>query len=102
MNYYRKPAIITFALMIVAIMMVITFCHGYNHSRSHLYTMTGYVVDITDDCIAIENTAGEIYEWETHESWVIGDIIAMSMDDMGTIDMTDDVILDMTLALAAD
>ena len=104
MNYYKKPMIISLVMMIVAIMMVVVFCHGFNHgvtaTRSSMYSMVGYIVEVNrdEDYSAIENTAGDIFLWESAEWWQIGDIVAMTMDDHGTLDVEDDEILDMTLA----
>lgn len=108
MNYYRRPMIITSVLMVVSIFLVICFSNGYSHgstmTRSQMYSMVGEVIEVnrSEDYIAIENTAGDIYRWTSAEWWQIGDIIAMTMDDMGTDDVTDDEILDMSLAWAAE
>ena len=108
MSYYRKPAMISFALMILAICMVVAYFNGFGHGvtaqQTNTYSMVGYVVDVdrSQDCISLENTTGDIYCWNSAEAWQINDIVAMTMNDMGTNDVTDDQILDMTLAWTAE
>lgn len=108
MNCYRKPMIISFALMVLALCMMVAYSNGYGHGaamkQSSTYAMAGYVVEVDEslDQIAIENTAGEIYIWGSAKWWQVNDIVAITMDSMGTSDITDDQILDISLVCAAE
>ena len=64
-------------------------------ATSHLYPMSGIVTEVNReaDTVAITTNDGNIWEFYGAEDWMIGDLCAMLMNDMGTAEITDDEIV---------
>ncbi len=59
------------------------------------YSMTAVVVYAENDIVTIENYLGDQFEFVVDDEfeWVVGDITSCLMDDCGTADITDDIIV---------
>jgi hypothetical protein len=75
-----------FLLGIIAGMMLAT---------SHLYPMSGIVtaIDREADFVTVETQNGHLWAFYGAEDWMEGDIVAMLMNDMGTAEIVDDMIV---------
>lgn len=64
-------------------------------ASADVYPMTAKVisVDYAEDVVLVQDYNGFIFAFEGCEDWFEGDGVSMVMDDNGTEDITDDVIL---------
>lgn len=67
-------------------------------SASNDYAMTCEVVEIDKDnnLVILVDANGFEWAWEGVEDWQVGDCAALMMNDNGTAEIFDDVILSMT------
>jgi len=68
---------------------------GLMLAQSHLYPMSGIVTEVNReaDFITVETQNGHMWEFYGAEDWCVGDIAALLMDDMGTLEVIDDMII---------
>ena len=68
---------------------------GLMLATSHLYAQAGIVtrVDHAQDIVEVTTQNGHMWEFYGAEDWMIGDLCAMMMNDMGTAEVTDDRIV---------
>lgn len=68
---------------------------GLMLATSHLYPMSGIVtrVDHAQDIVEVTTQNGHMWEFAPAEDWAEGDICAMLMNDMGTLEVIDDMII---------
>ena len=64
-------------------------------ATSHLYPMSGVVtaIDREADFVTVETQNGHMWEFYGAEDWMEGDVCALMMNDMGTAEVTDDMIV---------
>lgn len=76
------------ALILILILTALT-------ASADVYPMTAKVisVDYAEDVVLVQDYNGFIFAFEGCEDWFEGDGASMVMDDNGTEDITDDVIL---------
>lgn len=68
---------------------------GIMLATSHLYPNAGIVAEVNReaDTVTVETQNGHMWEFYGAEDWMIGDLCAMLMNDMGTAEVTDDEIV---------
>ena len=68
---------------------------GLMLATSHTYPNAGVVtrVDHEADVVEVTTQNGHMWEFAPAEDWMEGDICAMLMDDMGTAEIVDDMIV---------
>lgn len=76
-------------ILMVALMMVVPAAHA------ELYPMTArvYMVDEFTDTVTVETFTGFLFSFEGVEDWAEGDCCALIMDDFGTAEISDDLIV---------
>ena len=64
-------------------------------SVDNLYPHAAVVVEVDDvgDCVYVSDYNGEIWMLYGAEDWMIGDVVAMTMEDNGTDRIDDDEII---------
>lgn len=87
------------AILALALILTCSTCFAesaVDEFASHIRPLCGVVVEVNykEDYIAIEDFTGNVWEWEGVEDWQEGDIAALIMDDNGTENIFDDIILD--------
>lgn len=80
-------------LMILILAIVIIACTCSCGKSSTLYPETGKVVEICNDTVSVETSAGNVFEFYGSEDWFIGDCVSMIMDSCGTVEVNDDMII---------
>lgn len=68
---------------------------GHTKEPSHEYPETFTVIstNVGANYIVLRNFAGHFYVWGNCEDWEPGDIASAIMNDNGTADVTDDIIV---------
>lgn len=68
---------------------------GLMLATPHLYPNAGIVtrVDHAQDTVTVTTQNGHMWEFAPAEDWCEGDLCAMMMDDMGTAEIVDDMIV---------
>lgn len=89
----KKVAI---TLMLAAMMFVM--CVIIAHGEGQYYALVGVVVelDMCENVVYVEDFNGYIWCFDGCEDWIIGDIVGMVMDNMGTENIYDDTIVNVT------
>lgn len=89
-----KKVIIT--LMFAAMMFVM--CAMVAHGEEQYYALVGVVVELDthENVVCVEDFNGNIWGFDGCEDWAIGDIAGMVMDTMGTENIYDDEIINVT------
>ena len=84
------------ALMFAAMMFVM--CVIVAHGEEQYYALVGVVVelDMRENVVYVEDFNGNIWSFDGCEDWAIGDIAGMVMDTMGTENIYDDAIINVT------
>lgn len=80
---------------ITLITILLQFCTEGRVADVQLYARSGEVccINYTTDIVFVEDSAGNAWGFHEAEDWRAGDHIAMVMCDMGTEDITDDMVL---------
>lgn len=80
-------------ILITALLSLIT--SGEIPTAASLYPETAIVTDVneTEDCVIVECSNGNLFQFYGIEDWAEGDICSMLMSDNGTTEVTDDQIL---------
>lgn len=89
-------------MVIVVLSLSVTACYAdalknaVDEFSSHIYPSCGIVVEVNyeEDYIVIEDFYGNAWIFEGVEDWIEGDIVAVIMDDNGTEQIEDDIIID--------
>lgn len=81
--------------VITVLTMLLQFCVARPVSDVQLYARSGEVcaVNETADIVTVEDSTGNLWDFYGSEDWECGDHVAMVMCDMGTEDITDDMVL---------
>jgi hypothetical protein len=68
---------------------------GLMLAQSHLYPMSGIVTEVNReaDTVTVTTQNGHMWEFYGAEDWMEGDVCALMMNDMGTAEVTDDMIV---------
>lgn len=84
------------ALMLAAMMFVM--CVMVAHGEEQYYALVGVVVELDtyENIVYVEDFNGNIWCFDECEDWNIGDIAGMVMDTMGTENIYDDTIVNVT------
>ena len=97
---------VVFALVMVAVLLVMVFAAqgGYMRGKgagadefaSHIYPSCGVVRSVNHamDCVVVEDGAGLCWAFYGIEDYDVGDVVAMTMEDMGTETVYDDRVID--------
>lgn len=95
-----------FMLVMVMVLLVVAFAAqsgytktkevGANEFASHIYPSCGVVrsVNRAMDCVVVEDGAGLCWAFYGIEDYDVGDVVAMTMEDMGTESVYDDRVID--------
>lgn len=95
-----------FVVTMVAVLLVMVFATqgGYMRGKqagadefaSHIYPSCGVVrsVNRAMDCVVVEDGAGLCWAFYGVEDYDVGDVVAMTMEDMGTESVYDDRVID--------
>ena len=77
---------IVLALILLIIASGIVMCACTNEPEHNVYPRAAFVneIKLKDDIVVFEDGAGFAWECQTIEDWVVGDVVAMLMDDNGT------------------
>lgn len=69
--------------------------HARAYSDTNLYPTCGVVIEVDEskDTVAFMEANGNIWEFTETEDWMVGDIVAVIMNDMGTSSVYDDTIV---------
>ena len=84
------------ALMFAAIMLVM--CAMVAHGEERYYALVGIVVELNthENVVYVEDFNGNIWCFDECEDWAIVDVVGMVMDTMGTENIYDDIIINVT------
>ena len=87
-----KYTITWFAIAIAIIAMVIS---GWNETPYMLYPNCGQVMSVNadSDTVVFEDGSGNQWEFVGAEDWETGDIVAVIMNDNGTDEIKDDIVV---------
>lgn len=87
---------VTIALMFAIMMLVM--CVMVAHGEEQYYALVGVVVelDTRENIVYVEDYNGNIWCFDGCEDWAIGDIAGMVMDTMGTENIYDDIMINVT------
>ena len=90
----RKIMYLTLCLLLLSIFIAESEISG------NLYPLAGTVVEISrpEDCVTVQDGAGNFWCFDGAEDWETGDLCALLMNDNGTEDVRDDVILQVRYA----
>ena len=75
-------------IIVLAILLAIT-----TTATAETYPQTFIVTDTTDDILTLETFTGHTFQAYGVEDYMVGDMVAAIMDDNGTDNITDDIIL---------
>lgn len=91
----KRGIIVTLFIICVASMLLAGFVFDRLH---HTYALSGIVtkVNAENNTVVFEDFNGNLWEFTGTEDWQVNDIIATIMDDNGTIEIYDDIILSTT------
>ena len=70
-----------------------TKANSYDLKHEYPETFTVIATNVGADYIVLRNFAGHFYVWGNCEDWEPGDIASAIMNDNGTADVTDDIIV---------
>lgn len=84
------------ALMLAAMMFVM--CVMVAHGEEQYYALVGVVVelDARENVVYVEDFNGNIWGFDGCEDWAIGDVAGMVIDTIGTENIYDDEIVNVT------
>lgn len=97
----NKTVRLFFALTATMVIMC-SICMGLyarqevNKAFSHVYPKCGVVVEVAHDSdeVSVQDFNSNVWVFEGAEDWMVGDIASMLMDDNGTENIYDDIIMD--------
>ena len=75
-------------MKIIAIIIALLIAMGGN-----TYTMSAVVTDVDADTVTVEDFNGNVWEFYG-DGFAVGEILTLVMDDCGTTNITDDMIVD--------
>lgn len=87
-----KKIVICFCTFSLLLMGIAIFTVEPKHN---VYALSGVVVGVSEeeDAVIFEDFNGNLWEFDGAEDWMINDICACVMNDMGTENIYDDCIL---------
>ena len=87
-------------LFVVLAMFLLSILIAESEISGNLYPLAGTVVavDRPDDTVTVQDGAGNFWRFDGAEDWQTGDLCALLMNDNGTEDVRDDVILQVRYA----
>lgn len=90
----RKILFLSLALFLLSILIAESEISG------NLYPLAGTVVEVNrpEDTVTVQDGAGNLWRFDGAEDWQPGDLAALLMNDCGTEDVRDDVILQVRYA----
>ena len=81
---------------LIALTLILVLVSSMAMAYADVYGMTVMVCDIDEDAdlfYAIDFSGYHGHEFDEVEDWMIGDLMALVMDDMGTEDVCDDEVI---------
>ena len=89
-----KTHTLTWVIITLLIGLVLGLLHGYT-IRKRLYPNALYVAETNkeENYVAAVSITGNAFKFSGVDDWMIGDVVAVIMDDKGTENVDDDVII---------
>lgn len=85
---------IIIALAIVAAFTDLSLAKLYNtNQQKHLYPLSTTVTKIENDTVTVEDSNGNLWDFYGVEDWQVGDGCSLLMDNNGTENIEDDIII---------
>lgn len=85
---------IIISLATIAAFTDLSFAKLYNANQiSHLYPLSTTVTEIKSDTVTVEDSNGNLWEFDGVEDWQVGDCCALIMHDNSTSEIMDDKII---------
>lgn len=90
-----KEKVIKFTIIILLLANIVSLYAKANQLNNHLYALTTCVVTVDEitDTVTVEDNNGNLWDFFGCEDWAVGDICSMLMDDNGTTEIYDDIII---------
>lgn len=80
--------------MIMVILVVVLSLVGLAHSEEYAMVAMVDQVDLATDCFSAIDFGGyNVWEFDEVEDWMVGDLVAMVMEDNGTAEVSDDDVI---------
>lgn len=83
-----------FVVVAIFIMFTVTLVTVPRKHTTYPLCATITYVDESADCFVAEDFNGNMWSFTGVEDWMVGDIMAMTMDDNGTDNIADDTVRD--------
>lgn len=82
------------ALATIAAFTDLSLAKLYNaNEQKHLYPLSTTVTEINNDTVTVEDTNGNLWSFDGAEDWEVGDGCSLLMDNNGTNNIEDDIII---------
>ena len=81
---------------IIAIVVILNLAFGNTTSENYdsLYMSESTVIDVSsDNIVTVETVDNEIFSFKGNGTWLVNDGVMLLLDNQGTKDVTDDVII---------
>lgn len=90
-----KEKVIKFTIIALLLANIMSLYAKANELTNHLYALTTCVVTVDQitDTVTVEDSNGNLWDFFGCEDWTVGDICSMVMDDNGTTEIYDDIII---------
>ena len=81
--------------ILAVVVLVMLMVSGMANAEMYPQVMLIVEADREEDIIILEDFNGNQWVWEGVEDWMVGDVVAVLMDDNNTKDITDDVMMEL-------